>query len=72
MTGKKNLKVICLITEKTTLKNYVTKQEIYFGNKKPTKQQVRALRFIYCKSRRTFFKELSATKYFYYKFLKVL
>ena len=47
-------------------------EEIYFGNKKPTKQQVRALRFIYCKSRRTFFKELSATKYFYYKFLKVL
>ena len=27
MTGKKNLKVICLITEKTTFKNYVTKQK---------------------------------------------
>lgn len=47
-------------------------EELYFGNKKPTKQQIRALRFIYCKSRKIFLKELSATKYFYYKFLKVL
>lgn len=47
-------------------------EELYFGNKKPTKRQVRTLRFIYCKSRKTFLKELSKIKYFYYKFLKVL
>lgn len=47
-------------------------EELYFGNKKPSKRQVRTLRFIYCKSRKTFLKELSKIKYFYYKFLKVL
>lgn len=47
-------------------------EEIYFGNKKPTKQQIRTLRFAYRKSQKAFLKKLPKTKYFYYKFIKVL
>ena len=46
--------------------------QIYFGNKKPTKQQIRTLRFAYRKSRKTFLNKLPKTKYIYYKFIKVL
>ena len=47
-------------------------EEIYFGNKKPTKQQIRTLRFAYRKARKTFLRKLSKIEYFYYKFVKVL
>ncbi|MDO4469955.1 MAG: transglutaminase-like domain-containing protein [Bacillota bacterium] len=47
-------------------------EEIYFANQKPTKKQIRTLRFTYRKSRNAFLRKLPKTKYFYYKFVKVL
>ena len=47
-------------------------EEIYFGNKKPTKQEIRTLRFAYRKSRKAFLRKQPKAKYFYYKFVKVV
>lgn len=47
-------------------------EEIYFGNKKPAKQEIRTLRFAYRKSRKAFLRKQPKAKYFYYKFVKVV